>query len=112
MVRIYVAHDGNIFVFHMSAPLIGIHTHSSHAHLVPPTFCGLNMSAHQESDSNLICVHDNFQLSRFIAPDPNTWKCPPMGVLMIMLFGNLQSAEIHACEAQDLDSIGASSVVA
>lgn len=69
-----------MLIFHMSAPLIGSHTlPPRRADLVPPTHCRLNMSAHQETASNLLCVHDDFQPSRFIDSDPNTWMCPPTG---------------------------------
>ena len=68
---------GNILVFHMGAPLIGGNTPQSHAHFIPPTICRLNMSAHQDIYSSLLCVHDNLQPSKFSASDTITWKCPP-----------------------------------
>lgn len=85
MIRVSAEQGRNMLIFHMRAPLIGSHPpttpppHPRRADLVPPTHCSPNMSAHQETDSNLLCVHDDFQPSRFTASDPNTWMCPPTG---------------------------------
>lgn len=91
---------GNILVFHMSAPLIGGYTPPSRACLVPPTFCRLNVSAHQDIKSNLLRVHDDFQPSRFTASDPQHMEVSTHLRLKPMLFGGLQSAEMHGCESE------------
>lgn len=89
---------GICFFFHMNATLIDSHTLVSCAHLVRTTFCGMDISAHQEITLNLLCVHDDFQSSRFNSSDRGHMEGSTHWRIKTTLFVCLQSAEMYACD--------------